>query len=158
MDCQDLARGELAQEYLQGRLDQAKQDDFEAHILECEKCLDAVEALQTVREDLSARAHEIRTYPVTGGRLRWSWMAVAATIVVVSGISSIGVRTFTRQAPPSQVAHEDAKKEVAVPDSQQVDGSAPAGTSYSARVGDSPSHGSNLGASRGPKAPSQPIR
>src|SRR5436305_14532933 len=106
MDCQDLARGELAQEYLQGRLDQAKQDDFEAHILECEKCLDAVEALQTAREDLSVRAHEIRTYPVTGGRLRWYWMAVASTIVVVSGIRSIRVHTFTRQGPPTGAAAE----------------------------------------------------
>src|SRR5215467_7908996 len=102
MDCQEIARSELAEEYLHGRLDAARQDDFEAHILECEKCLRAVEALQTVCYDLAERAHEVRAYPVSGGRRWWSWVAVAALFVIFSGI---GIRRL--------LVHPHAQREVA---------------------------------------------
>src|SRR5215831_19101362 len=101
MDCQEIARSELAQEYLHGRLDAARQDDFETHILECEKCLCAVEALQTTRYDLAERAHEVRAYSVSGGRLWWSWVAVAALFVIFSGI---GIRRL--------LVHQHAQLEV----------------------------------------------
>jgi len=106
MDCHEVARGELAEEYLQGRLDATRQDDFEAHILECEKCLQAVEALQAVRTDLETRAHEIRAYSGSRGRLRWSWVAAAALFLVVTGLVARQVgqhRTgMVQQKPPQQ--------------------------------------------------------
>jgi anti-sigma factor RsiW len=60
MECQELHQGELAEKYLNGQLDPATQDDFEVHILECARCLNRVEAMQTLREELSRRTHQIR--------------------------------------------------------------------------------------------------
>ena len=51
MECQELHRDELAEQYLNGQLDPATQDDFEVHILECARCLNRVEAMQALRED-----------------------------------------------------------------------------------------------------------
>ena len=60
MECQELHRDELAEQYLNGQLDPATQDDFEVHILECARCLNRIEAMQALREELSHRAHQIR--------------------------------------------------------------------------------------------------
>ena len=105
MDCQEVARGELAEEYLRGRLEATQQDDFEAHILECEHCLRTVEALQALRNDLKRRAHEIRAYSGSQGNFRWSWLAVAALFLVVGGLVVRQVRqqrTGVAQQKPTQ--------------------------------------------------------
>ena len=83
MDCSKIDRNELAEEYLNDALDEAQQSDFEIHILECQKCLEAVEVLQAVRFDLSDRAPAIRTYSYVPHRdLRWAWVAVVATVIL----------------------------------------------------------------------------
>src|SRR5215813_10188444 len=85
MDCSNIDRNELAEEYLNGALDEARQSDFEIHILECQKCLEAVEVLQAVGFDLSDRAPAIRTYTPTQSHwwFRWQWAAVACSLVIV---------------------------------------------------------------------------
>jgi tetratricopeptide repeat protein len=140
MDCEGVARGELAEEYLQGRLDAARQDDFEAHILECEKCLRAVEALQTVRDDLAARAHEIRVYSVSRGRLRWSWVGVAALVLIVGGV-------FTAQF----LRHRDAGTGVAQQKAPQKGVAAPETPEKTAA-------GPSQSASKLPEEPRQPVQ
>jgi len=87
MDCANIDRNELAEKYLNGRLEEAKQDDFEIHILECEKCLQIVETLQAVHFDLSERAPAIRTQtPIKRPFwLRWQWAAVACLLLIVGG-------------------------------------------------------------------------
>ena len=70
-DCGKTDRNELAEKYLNGQLDEAEQDTFEIHILECGQCLDTVELLQAVRFDLTERASVIRTQtPAVRGWLR----------------------------------------------------------------------------------------
>jgi hypothetical protein len=79
MLCRDVERNEIADKYLNGQLDPALQDEFELHILDCRRCLASVELLEAVREDLAARAPEIRSHAlVSGVRFRWRWVAVAA--------------------------------------------------------------------------------
>ncbi len=56
MECQELHRDELAEKYLNGRLDSATRDEFEVHILECARCLRSLEAIQILRQELAARA------------------------------------------------------------------------------------------------------
>ncbi|PYX11956.1 MAG: hypothetical protein DMG85_03890 [Acidobacteria bacterium] len=60
MECQELHRSELAEKYLNGQLDPATRDDFEVHILECPQCLQDVEAVLALREQLADRAPQIR--------------------------------------------------------------------------------------------------
>ena len=62
MECQELHRSELAEKYLNGQLDPATRDDFEVHILECPRCLQGVEAVLALREQLADRAPKIRAY------------------------------------------------------------------------------------------------
>jgi anti-sigma factor RsiW len=57
MECQDLHRDEVAEKYLNGQLDAATRDEFEVHLLECVRCLQHVEAIQILRQELSEHAH-----------------------------------------------------------------------------------------------------
>ena len=91
MDCRIVNREELSEKYLQGKLDSERQDEFEAHLIECAKCLRELELLQTVRQDLAERAHEIRGWtPRKGFFFRWKTVAVAVVVMVViaGGIAS----------------------------------------------------------------------
>ena len=129
MDCQEVARGELAEEYLQGRLEAAQQDDFEAHILECEHCLRTVETLQAVRNDLKRRTHEIRAHPGSRGSFRWSWLAVAALFLVVGGLVVRQVRqqrtAVAQQKAPQQNAPANSASGASETASQGVQQASP---------------------------------
>ena len=85
MDCSNIDRNELAEEYLNGALDEANQSDFEIHILECQKCLQAVEMLQVVRFDLTDRAPAIRSQNPAPSHwwFRWQWAAIACSLTIV---------------------------------------------------------------------------
>jgi len=88
MDCQkDLARDELIEQYLNGQMQPAEQNDFEIHLLECSLCQQTLEVLQAVREDLVQRAHEIRSNSGNQQvRLRWKWAALAFTVLMVGAL------------------------------------------------------------------------
>ncbi|HEY6944501.1 MAG TPA: hypothetical protein VI431_05120 [Candidatus Acidoferrum sp.] len=92
MDCLTVNREELAEQYLQGKLDSARQDEFETHLLECSQCARELELLQTVRAQLSERAHEIRGW--TGRKaffFRLQAVAFAALLVMMIA-GSIAIR------------------------------------------------------------------
>ena len=94
MLCREFEKNELVAKYVGGQLDPAAQDEFEIHMLDCESCRASVEILQVVREDLLARDREIRAYsPKPRGGLRWRWIAIPATCVLVL---AIGVLQWTR--------------------------------------------------------------
>jgi hypothetical protein len=104
MDCAKIDRNELAEKYLHRQLDEASQDEFEIHILECGQCLQAVELLQDIRFDLNERAPAIRTYTsVPPGWFRWQWIAAACSFLI---IGSLGLLQFSRlrRAPQPAVA------------------------------------------------------
>ncbi len=62
MACQALHRDELAEKYLNGQMDRSARDEFEIHFLECADCQRHVEALQTLRHELTEAAPRIRAY------------------------------------------------------------------------------------------------
>src|SRR5262249_15794777 len=77
MDCRE-DRYEFIEKYLHGQLQPDFQDDFEVHMLGCDRCQQALELLETVHHDLTQRAHVIRAN--TGPRrlgFRWQWAALA---------------------------------------------------------------------------------
>jgi Putative zinc-finger len=87
--CRKSERGDLLAEYVSGQLSPEVQADFELHILECQRCQEALETLQVARDDLATRAHDIRSYsPVTRIRLRWR-VVVAATLSLI--LCSVGI-------------------------------------------------------------------
>jgi TolA-binding protein len=93
MNCQELDRDELVEKYLRNQLDSTMQDDFEIHILECPRCLQTLEALQAVEDELAQRAPEIRTqHPVPAPRFQWKWTALAAMLFVAGGVGVLELR------------------------------------------------------------------
>lgn len=111
MQCQDLARDEHLEEYLNGQLGPATQDELEVHILECPSCLQALEILQTVRDDLARRAGEIRLHQ-SARRVWVRWQFVAGFTVVLA-VGSVVLRQtwqrYFRSTPPPPVAASTAK-------------------------------------------------
>ena len=90
--CRKSERGDLLADYVSGQLSPEVQSDFELHILECQRCQEALETLQVARDDLAARAHDIRSYsPATRIRLRWM-LVVAATLSLI--LCSVGSYWF----------------------------------------------------------------
>ena len=75
MDCKIIEQNELAEKYVAGGLDSSQQDEFEVHLLECSRCLDAIEMLDAVRFDLMERDAAIRTVAAGSAWLRFglSW-------------------------------------------------------------------------------------
>jgi hypothetical protein len=129
MDCSELDRGELAERYLTGQLDSSAQDEFEVHILECAKCLRAVEILQSVSDDLAQRAHEIRTDTSTGRLwLRWKWVAAGAFSVLLcaAGILQFQFRASSKSgndnnaSVPSTIASQESSRGTLPPASLRV--------------------------------------
>lgn len=96
MDCQQVTRDEIAEKYLRGRLEEEEQNDFETHLLECVRCTQAVEALQSTREVLVAQAQEIRKQSggLTPAPVKVPWwkkraFAYAMVLVCVLGLGRI---------------------------------------------------------------------
>lgn len=99
MDCEQVAREELVEKHLHGQLEPALDLDFQAHILECRKCLALLETCEDIRDDLAPQAAAIRQKPERpfwslGGFLvspRVAALAGLACLAVV--IVAVGVRT-----------------------------------------------------------------
>jgi len=104
MVCREVEKNDLVAKYVSGQLDPAAQDDFEIHILDCESCRASVEILQVVREDLIARAHEIRAYsPKPRGGLRWRWVTVSALCVLALAVGLRQLGNFRSHSKAAQV-------------------------------------------------------
>lgn len=80
MSCHEIDRDELVASYVMGQLDPSRQDEFEIHVLECTKCLQALEMVQSVHDDLVQRAHQIRAQPVRRPLFRWKSVAHGAPV------------------------------------------------------------------------------
>src|SRR5215469_11651214 len=113
MLCRDTEKNELAVQYLAGELDPELGEDFEVHLLECDRCQAALKTLLLMREDLQARAHEIRSYaPPSRGFLQRGWITIAVVAVLVFVAGFLEIRKFqhmhlsqTAQVPPPQSIH-----------------------------------------------------
>jgi hypothetical protein len=100
MKCQELQQSDLAEKYVSGQLDESRQNEFELHILECAKCLQAVEVLQALRLELNERARQIRAQATHQRRwFRWQWAAAVCSLLVVGGL---GLREWHDVRPVHQ--------------------------------------------------------
>lgn len=111
MDCLTVNREELAEKYLQEKLDPAQQDEFETHLLECPKCMQELELLQTLRRDLADRAHEIRGRTAYKPFFRWQVAALAMVFVMTLAFGIRQLRESKKGNDSAEIAQKRQKDE-----------------------------------------------
>lgn len=77
MTCEEVERGELAERYVLGQLDERQEEAFEDHYFACAACLEQVRALQDARDALSVQ--EVRAP-------RRTWPRVAAVLATAAAV------------------------------------------------------------------------
>ena len=85
MTCDEVERGNIAEDYLLGRLPEQAASEFEAHYFDCPQCLARVELLEGARTELESSPE---TRPA-GNRFRRVIGALAAAAVVVLAVGVI---------------------------------------------------------------------
>jgi tetratricopeptide (TPR) repeat protein len=88
MICLRSGNHELMERYLNQDLPEGEAEEFEAHVLECADCAEALERLATLRAELERRREEIeaapRRAPSSGSWM--PWLGLAAVAVVAAGL------------------------------------------------------------------------
>ena len=115
MDCARVAREQILESYLLGKLSDEDRDAFEEHFFECTHCFDELKTLRALREELG-RPH---TNPVLRTRVFLLWGAVgafAAAAILIIGLG-LSLREHgptapieSAQAPTTSQPSSDATK------------------------------------------------
>src|SRR6266849_2080443 len=99
MNCQQVARDELVEKYLNGQLEPALERDFQVHILECPECLALLETCEDIRDDLAPQAATLeqkseKPFWSLGGLLVPRRTAALAGLVCMARVAAlVGLRT-----------------------------------------------------------------
>jgi TolA-binding protein len=93
LDCRAVAREEIVERYVTGRLNEDDREAFEEHCFHCERCFDELQTLQAIREEARDTEIEFETPPARS-RSVWIFGAVAAALVL-----AIGVTMWVRLTP-----------------------------------------------------------
>jgi len=101
MDCARVAREEILESYLLGRLGEADRDAFEQHYFECTRCFDDLQALQSVRTELQHGSGELKAEAQATHNplfVRWTPIGLVAAAILA------GILLWVRPAlsPPSR--------------------------------------------------------
>ena len=89
MDCDQIEKEEIIEAYLTGKLERARQEEFETHYFGCSKCLEKLQVSRLLQEKLWEKGETIlpeREKPqlVQGRRRAWVVSAAAAMLVVAA--------------------------------------------------------------------------
>jgi len=124
MGCDMVAREEILESYLVGRLSVEDRDAFEAHFFECARCFDELQTLQALQRELGQAPVTSTRSPtrlLVGG---WRAAALAATVVLAVGVMLLmrppippgSTEPPTAQRPPSPAQpSEQPRPEVPAP-------------------------------------------
>jgi hypothetical protein len=110
MNCEDVERDEIAEQYVSGRLDDAERDAYEVHFFECVGCLDHLQLLQSIQTNAARRPDLVvipQRRPPSYSLFRW--LPAAAMLVLLAGIAWWNLR---RVSPPHV---EQAQGPIAAP-------------------------------------------
>jgi tetratricopeptide (TPR) repeat protein len=113
MDCQRVAKEEIIERYLAGKLPEAEAEAFEQHYLGCQSCFEELQLRH-------ATAMELKRLPVVSSRpvavpwsTRWTWILATAAVLFLTLVS---VTTFYRRPSPQVIqkppAHGGAGEEI----------------------------------------------
>ncbi len=88
MICLRSGNHELMERYLNQDLPEREAEEFEAHVLECDDCAEALEGLATLPGELERRRREIESAPrkVSSPTSWMPWLALAAVAVMAAGL------------------------------------------------------------------------
>ena len=113
MDCARVAREQIFESYLSGRLTEQDREAFEEHYFGCALCFDELQTLQTIRDVLPTVTPQVEnatTRPFT------PWLP-ALGLAAAAAAFAVGTALFIRQphssAPP--VSPTTSRKETPVP-------------------------------------------
>src|SRR5262245_35007513 len=85
MNCARVAREEVLEGYLLGRLSEADRDAFEEHYFGCDRCFDDLRALQSIRSELQHGGAEV---PSSGRYPLFRWVPIGlAAAAVLAGVA-----------------------------------------------------------------------
>jgi tetratricopeptide (TPR) repeat protein len=115
MNCERVAREELLEGYLLGRLSDEDRNSFERHFFECERCLKDLQMLQAIQGELP-RVDAVPAPAKALTSVRWLSVAgLAATIILTVGsllwmrpLSSPRIPGMTETRPRSQAESTEA--------------------------------------------------
>ena len=86
MDCDRVAREEILESYLLGRLSEEDRDAFEEHYFECARCFDELQTLQAIQGELRRAGDEFEAKH-DASIFRWAPAAgLAAAVVLAVGV------------------------------------------------------------------------
>jgi hypothetical protein len=130
MDCEEIKRVELLEQYLTAKLPADAQDELETHLLECAACSRELELLLLARSELSQHAAEIRAKSVEKfSFLHWQTLAFAGVLVIVL----VGISYRLGHRIPDHQGRNEAASTLPHPSGgAQVDRPAPKDSSPSA--------------------------
>ena len=123
MDCERVAREEIAESYLGGRLNEEDRDAFEAHYFECARCFDELQILNAVRAELQRTGVQFGVANTARQSFRWAAVAglAAAVVLAIGAVLWMGQpmpsgpnETTTQTQPPSRT-EEPAKPQLQSP-------------------------------------------
>jgi len=99
MSCSERWPADVAERYLQGRLDEEEASAYEDHFFECEACFAALSDLRALQDGLSRtrRAVEARPWIVRPPR----WVAAAAAVLVLGLAVAFWLPRRAPTPPPS---------------------------------------------------------
>src|SRR4051794_11611652 len=98
MTCEKAAELHVAEKYVLGQLEDDSRRAYEKHYFECSECQNTVRTMMAVQDELR-QGH--RSHAVSGS---WKqWMAIDATLLVVSG-AAVYIRFTQDRGDPIAVA------------------------------------------------------
>ena len=103
---------EPAERYVAGDMPELERTGFEEHFFDCDACFRTVQALEDARQVLAGTGAGCRrrAAPAPGRGLPHRWMAVAATLVIIAGLSVVVRRG--RSTPPDDPPRATATGDV----------------------------------------------
>jgi tetratricopeptide (TPR) repeat protein len=96
MDCARVAREEILETYLAGRLTEQDREAFEEHYFECTRCFDELRTLQTIRDVLPTVTRQVENGTA---RTFTPWFPVLG--LAAAAAFAVGTALFIRQQPAS---------------------------------------------------------
>src|SRR5262245_52055473 len=121
MDCGRVAREEILESYLSGRLTEQEREAFEAHYFECARCFDELRMLETIRDVLPGVNPEIEPR-----RTRLAIWAPAAGLAAALVLTVAAVVLMRQSSPGNTPTSTKDTTPVAVPIPEPPKGQQPA--------------------------------
>jgi tetratricopeptide (TPR) repeat protein len=88
MNCEAIECGEVAEKYVLGQLSASDCQAYETHYFECPRCLSELQTIESLQQELGSRSRKPAAHHKAPQKYqRWTWLAIAASVLLVVGLS-----------------------------------------------------------------------